>query len=285
MKRLVFLIIIFNNSLLFSQSLYNFKLYYQKKEDTISLLMDNQDPFPYSFEFFERPKGKNLRSVGENFNNQLFIEGNTYKKLLAKFVPLDRNKPFNIKDISFFKVKEPFFRMTVGNIWKAEYDSDYIYDLPFASREMFMVMQGYNGDYSHRNQNALDFQMSEGTEILAARSGYVIDIKQDGDRGCPDKACAKYGNYVKIIHSDGTIAEYYHLKINSSKVKLGDSVETGEVIALSGNTGYSTEPHLHFMCYLPRSKSKNISIKTLFRINNGKDSKYLISGNKYKRNY
>jgi murein DD-endopeptidase MepM/ murein hydrolase activator NlpD len=205
--------------------------------------------------------------------------------ILAKFVPLDANKPFAIKDVSFFKVKKTFFRVVIGNIWKMEYDENYIYDLPYAQKEKFLLSQGYNGSLSHQNQNALDFDMPQGTEILAAREGYVIELKQDSNTGCPEKKCANQGNCIKIIHSDGTIAEYYHLKMRSSKVKFGDKVEKGQTIALSGNTGWSTGAHLHFMCYLPRPKGKNISIETLFRIDNGDKAKFLNSGNTYRRNY
>jgi len=287
MKKLIYLLIIFNNSFLFSQVVYNFKLYYQKKEDTITVLMDNSDPFPYSFEFSEQPKGENMRSVGEHFKKQYVIEGNTFRQKLAQFVPLDKNKPFAIKDISFFKVntKAPFFRMSMGNIWKEDYDVDYEYDLPYEKREKFLLSQGYNGWQTHQNQNALDFKMPEGTNVLAAREGYVIELKQDSNTGCPDKSCVNQGNYIKVIHSDGTIAEYYHIRMNGAKVKFGDKVEKGQSIALSGNTGWSTGPHLHFMCYLPKPKGKNVSLKTLFRIDDGEKAKFLNPGNTYKRNY
>ncbi len=283
-KRSIYLIAILKYCFLFSQE-YHFKLYYQKKEDTITVLMDNNDPYPYSFEFSEQPKGENMRSVGEHFKKQYVIEGNTFKQKLAQFVPLDNQKPFVIKDISFFKVKEPFFRMSVGNLWKEYYDSDYVYDLPYVKREKFLLSQGYDGWQTHQNQNALDFKMPEGTEILAARGGYVIGLKQSSNIGCPDRSCAKDGNFVKIIHSDGTIAEYYHIRMNGAKVKFGDKVEKGQIIALSGNTGWSDGPHLHFMCYLPKPKGKNISIKTLFRVDDGEKVKFLNPGSTYKRNY
>lgn len=277
MKKLILLFIIFNNSLLQSQT-FNVKVYYQKKEDTITLFLDNADPFPYSFEFSGQPNVENMRSVGEHFSNQFVGEGNTAKMKLAQFVPLDNRKPFAFKKI-------PPFTMYKGNIWKEDYDETYEYELPYAIREKFLLYQGYNGTQTHQNQNALDFTMPIGTEVLAAREGYVIELKQDSNTGCPEKKCANQGNFIKIIHSDGTIAEYYHLKMNSSKVKFGDKVEKGQTIALSGNTGWSSGPHLHFMCYLPKPKGKNISIKTLFRIDNGDKAKFLKPGNAIKRNY
>jgi len=278
MNKLIVILILAFQSFLYAQTTLNFKIYYQKKEDTITLLVDNQDPFPYSFEFDGQPIVENMRSIEEHFETNSVIEGNTFKKRLAQFVPLNIYKPFEFK-------KVPKFIISKGNIWNTTYDANYEYDLPFKSKEMFLVAQGYDGSLSHRNQNALDFEMPLGTEVLAAREGIVMDVKQDSYTGCPDISCAKYGNYIKIIHTDGTIAEYYHIQMNGSKVKAGDTVQKGQTIALSGNTGWSTGPHLHFMCYLPRPKGRNISLKTLFRINNGKESKYLIHGNKYKKNY
>ncbi|WP_312766926.1 M23 family metallopeptidase [Epilithonimonas sp.] len=277
-KRFIYLITLLNYCFLFSQVVYNIKVYYQKKEDTITLLLDNNDPFPYSFEFFEQPKVENMRSVVEHFPNKYVIEGNTAKVRLAQFIPLDKKHAFAFKKI-------PKFSIRIGNIWKEDYDSDYVYDLPYLKREKFLLSQGYYGWETHQNQNALDFKMPEGTEILAAREGYVIELKQDSNTGCPDRSCANQGNYIKIIHADGTIADYYHIRMNGAKVKFGDKVEKGQTIALSGNTGWSTGPHLHFMCYLPRPKGKNISIKTLFRVDDGEKVKFLNPGSTYKRNY
>lgn len=271
----------FKSFMLFSQE-YHFKLYYQKKEDTISVLMDNNDPFPYSFEFLVEPKGDNMRSIGEHFSKRFVIEGNTSRLRLAQFVPLDNKKPFTIKGMTFLKAKTPIFRVSVGDVRKTDYDQDYVYDLPYNKGEMFMVNQGYNGNQTHQNQNALDFNLPEGTAVLAAREGIVTSVKQNSTTVCPDKVCANQGNYIKIIHSDGTVAEYYHLKYNGAKVKMGDEVEKGQIIGFSGNTGWSYGPHLHFDCYMTDARGKEIKIKTLFRTGRKDDKgKYLVQGNKY----
>ena len=273
MKKLIYFLMLIKSSLLFSQE-YHFKLYYQKKEDTITLLMDNQDSFPYSIEFFGQPKVENMRSVGEHFKNRYVIEEHTSKIRLAQFVPLDINKPFAFK-------KMPQLKLSPGNIWK-DIDENYIYDLPYAKGKMFAIMQGYNGAYSHKNQNALDFDMPEGTKVLAAREGVVMLIKQNSNTGCESEICAKDANFINILHSDGTMASYVHLKFNSLKVKRGDKVEKGQVIALSGNTGWSSGPHLHFVCTSPLRKGKITTLKTLFRTGRKDDKgKYLLQGNKY----
>ena len=51
---------------------------------------------------------------------------------------------------------------------------------------------------------------------------------------------------IRILHDDGTYAIYAHLNTNSIRVRPGDRVERGEYIADSGNTGFSSGPHLHF---------------------------------------
>jgi murein DD-endopeptidase MepM/ murein hydrolase activator NlpD len=89
--------------------------------------------------------------------------------------------------------------------------------------------------------------MPEGTPICAARAGVVMDVAGDFFEG--GRSAARYGaraNYVRILHDDGTMAVYAHLKLESIRVRLGAKVSRGQVIASSGNTGYSSGPHLHF---------------------------------------
>ncbi|HYX31174.1 MAG TPA: hemopexin repeat-containing protein [Pyrinomonadaceae bacterium] len=54
------------------------------------------------------------------------------------------------------------------------------------------------------------------------------------------------GNYIVIDHGDGTFATYWHLGRHGVRVKVGDKVERGDWIAVSGNTGNSSQPHFHF---------------------------------------
>ena len=80
----------------------------------------------------------------------------------------------------------------------------------------------------------LDFSAAQGEQIRATASGIVIFAGK-----APD-----YGNYVKIQHGNGLETRYAHC--SKLLVKNGDLVSKGEVIALVGNTGRSTGPHLHY---------------------------------------
>jgi murein DD-endopeptidase MepM/ murein hydrolase activator NlpD len=69
-------------------------------------------------------------------------------------------------------------------------------------------------------------------------------------------------NYVMIMHNDSSTALYGHLQQNGLLVKLGDSVVVGQQIALSGNTGYSAFPHLHFTVYNNNGNQIPVRFKT-----------------------
>lgn len=109
-----------------------------------------------------------------------------------------------------------------------------------------MLIQGYQSAFSHKGEYALDFKMKKGSKVCAARSGIVVAIREDSDQGGLKPEMLSEGNYVMIVHDDGTEAHYWHLCKNGALVQVGDTVTQGQEIALSGNTGYSAFPHLHF---------------------------------------
>lgn len=136
----------------------------------------------------------------------------------------------------------------MGDPDKAIMDKSYLYTLPFKKGDKHNVGQGNNGTFSHTETDkyAYDFDMKEGTAICAARDGIVSEVKDVGSIGGNDERFMKDGNHIVIYHSDGTLAIYSHLKNGGIAVKLGDSVKAGDVIGYSGNTGYTSGPHLHF---------------------------------------
>jgi murein DD-endopeptidase MepM/ murein hydrolase activator NlpD len=171
-----------------------------------------------------------------------------------------------------------------GDLRTAVYDSLYEYALPYQKDSAFRIVQGYSGSFSHQHQNALDFGMHEGTAVLAAREGIVIEVVQQFTEACLEDSCKKKGNYVTVYHSDGTMASYVHIRYNGAVVKPGDIVKPGDLIAYSGNTGYSSGPHLHFDCFLPNVGEKR-TIPTKFIIGNGLPADYLAQGNVYRKDY
>jgi murein DD-endopeptidase MepM/ murein hydrolase activator NlpD len=94
-----------------------------------------------------------------------------------------------------------------------------------------------------QEQYAIDVLMPIGTEVVASRSGVVAYVEEsfvDGDNA------NGHANFVIVRHDDGTYAGYWHLTQMGALVQVGDTVQQGDVIARSGNTGISAEPHLHF---------------------------------------
>jgi murein DD-endopeptidase MepM/ murein hydrolase activator NlpD len=128
--------------------------------------------------------------------------------------------------------------------------SGLVLQAPFAAAEQFPVSQGFQGERTHQTPDsefAIDIAMPVGTPILAARDGVVMDVEEDFNRGGDDRD--KFGhkaNHVRILHDDGTMALYAHLDLASVNVRPGARVRAGQQIARSGNTGFSTGPHLHF---------------------------------------
>lgn len=171
------------------------------------------------------------------------------------------------------------YRFDQGNLLSAQHDNAYVYLLPYKSVRAHKLVQGYFGKFSHSDTHALDFEMPEGTEIVAAREGVVTAVKEDSKEGGASHEFIDKGNYIMIYHSDGTFGSYYHLKENGVLVKEGQSVKRGEVIGLSGNTGWSSAPHLHFEVLLPSTETKR-TVPTQFLLSNGK-SETLQEGRSY----
>lgn len=97
-----------------------------------------------------------------------------------------------------------------------------------------------SGAYNGHGHNGIDFGIPIGTKLFAAADGTVMGT------GNTDSACsrASYGKWVLIKHNNGLATLYGHLSIIN--VSAGQVVKMGDTIGTSGNTGYSTGPHLHF---------------------------------------
>ena len=126
----------------------------------------------------------------------------------------------------------------------------YAYRLPYRRGTTFSVLQGFHGAFSHRGSNeyAVDFDCPVATHVLAARPGIVVASNDaaEGAGTTPDFLAYQKTNFVLVLHDDGTLGEYMHLAPSGVKVQPGQQVARGDDLALSGNTGYSSTPHLHF---------------------------------------
>lgn len=166
----------------------------------------------------------------------------------------------------------------------AVHDDSFIYELPFAPGTKFKVTQGYNGSFSHKGSNlyAIDWQMPEGTPVYAARGGLVVKVRDDSDKGGSSIKYDKYNNYVLIRHEDGTLGHYCHLQKGGVCVKPGDRVRIGQLIAHSGNTGFSSGPHLHFSVFKTLDGRERISIPVKFRTADDSVAVTLKEGRRYR---
>ncbi|MFD8871251.1 MULTISPECIES: M23 family metallopeptidase [Streptomyces] len=98
---------------------------------------------------------------------------------------------------------------------------------------------GLAGNLWSHNHSGQDFVVPSGTQVRAVHGGVVVKA---GGNGAGDGPA--YGNAIVIKHADNTYSQYAHL--SQVKVWVGQTVTTGQLIGLSGNTGNTTGPHLHF---------------------------------------
>jgi len=85
--------------------------------------------------------------------------------------------------------------------------------------------------------DGVDIALPIGTEIVAPKNGYVIAAGNS----------TSFGRFLRLQHDNGYETFFAHL--NYVPLSIGDRVEQGDRVAYSGNTGWSTAPHLHFSLF------------------------------------
>jgi murein DD-endopeptidase MepM/ murein hydrolase activator NlpD len=111
---------------------------------------------------------------------------------------------------------------------------------PVTNHELTLLTAAY-GTLMHpfyrtlQHHQGVDYAIPEGTRVFATADGVVKDIKGKSSTS---------GLTVIIDHGNGYTTSYSHLQ--SAKVKRGKRVQRGDIIALSGNSGLSLAPHLHY---------------------------------------
>ncbi|MFJ6805937.1 peptidoglycan DD-metalloendopeptidase family protein [Streptomyces anulatus] len=105
---------------------------------------------------------------------------------------------------------------------------------PLAGANVTTQYRASGASWSSGYHTGSDFQAASGTPVLAIGPGTVVSAGNSGS----------YGNEVVIKHEDGMYSQYAHQ--SSLNVSVGQTVTGGQQIGLSGSTGNSTGPHLHF---------------------------------------
>ncbi|NGP88965.1 M23 family metallopeptidase [Fodinibius halophilus] len=173
----------------------------------------------------------------------------SFKKTIAKnkkrLVFQMANPPGNL----IREIKDVFQFDYIFGDPNAVHDDDYEYNLPYPKGKAYRLTQGNKSTFTHNTPQAkyaFDFAVPEGDFISAARGGVVTHVVEKYKEGGQERSMMEQGNQIIICQNDGTIAHYAHLQYQGAFVEVGESVFVGEVIGRSGNTGYSTAPHLHF---------------------------------------
>ncbi len=154
---------------------------------------------------------------------------------------------------SIHDTRRPFYRYLDFHAQFGDPDAEpdrYVYAIPFHAGHEHRIIQGMGGSFSHQgsNQYAVDFECPEGTPVVAARDGVVVALNEAATGNGTTEEWTSYAltNFVLVAHDDGTIGQYMHLLPDGVEVRAGQRVSRGESLGKSGNTGFSTTPHLHF---------------------------------------
>lgn len=193
---------------------------------------------------------KKIVAANKSAKNQLLIatksQESNYKKILAQKLALKNafEKELNDYESQLRAVINPNLLPEKGS---------HVLSWPLASIVLTQTFGdtefARSGAYSGGGHNGVDFGTPVGTKVFAAASG-VVEGVGDTDTVCKG---ASYGKWVFIRHQNGLASTYGHLSL--IKAVTGQTVAAGDLIGYSGNTGYSTGPHLHLSVYASQAVS------------------------------
>lgn len=135
-------------------------------------------------------------------------------------------------------------------------------NLPFAKNKEYSIIQGNNSKPTHNtdySRYAIDFNLKIKDTICSATNGFVFGVSDRYELGGEGDKWKAYGNYITIYDPySGIFTQYLHLVQNGSLVKIGNKVESGQPIALSGKTGQTNIEHLHFNGSVPVNNNNGL---------------------------
>jgi murein DD-endopeptidase MepM/ murein hydrolase activator NlpD len=209
---------------------------YASRSDQKKQLVDLQKELADKKVVVESSKKEKAQLLSDTKNKEA-----DYKKILAEKVAA---KAAFEKELKNFEsqlnfVIDPKSIPSVGSgvlTWPLD---EIVITQEFGDTAFSRTTNAYNGN----GHNGIDFKASIGTRIKSAAGG-VVKGTGDTDVVCPR---ASYGKWVLVEHTNGLSTLYAHLSVIS--VTNGQSVKAGDILGYSGNTGYSTGPHLHFTVY------------------------------------
>jgi murein DD-endopeptidase MepM/ murein hydrolase activator NlpD len=227
------------------------KTYHEKSSKGFLVFADNEEYCPLAVKVdFELD---NMKST--NGNHRIFVIPPRAKRILISELKMIENGKFGFR----YKTKSNY-----GNP-NDKMDTSYVYSLPFKTQKSFKISQGYFGKRTHHRERALDFTLPIGTNIYAAREGVVIKVVDQNTKTCYKKECSKFNNEIIIYHNDGSFSNYVHINTNSAKVNVGEKIKKNQLIAQSGNIGWSSGPHLHFSVYTQKLE-RRFYYETKFKV-------------------
>jgi len=228
------------------------------------LAAKNKLPTSVTLKFKTKPNALKIESYIINPKDSVLLKRNQFSSKEAYLEHLNVNY-----SISYH----------LGDSLTSKPDLNYLYQLPFKPKKKYKVIQSWGGSFSHSSKesyHAIDFKMNIGEPVHAARGGVVVrSVEKFTKNG--GKELRNMANVIAIKHEDNTFAYYVHLMHDGSIVEIGQKVNQGELIGYSGNVGYSTRPHLHFV--VRDGSSKSIPIYFVDQ----KKKTPLRSGKTYKR--
>ena len=216
---------------------------------------------------FKTVKYKNFLSTG-----QQFIE-----------IPLDKSsttlvvgengagKSTLLDALCFGLFQRPFRNIKKDQLINTINEKECVVEVQFSvGQKEYKIVQGFNGKFSHSStysKYAIDFSLKIGDTITSVDDGYVVGLIEKYKEFGTSKKWKENdrSNYITIYHPhSGLYSQYVHLNYNGGIIELGDYVEKGQPIGISGMTGYTTIEHLHFNVKIPTDKYGLISTEYEF---------------------